>query len=167
MRGAAHAIGAEMRPVDRDAFPDRPTEQRAHRHAIRLAGDIQQRVLDRRDRLLVQPAARLPRQHVQMLRDLLEAPRVAPDQHRRQPVDHVRQAGTAKTLVELRPADDAVVGGDLQEREHPPAGIGLHRLDLGDLHGFLPRSRAALCLRYQTPPNPSTAHPARQEGPRD
>ena len=77
--GAAYAIGAEMGPVNRDAFPDRPTEQCGDRHAVGLAGNIQQGVLDRRNCLLVQPAARLPGQHMQVLGHLFEPPRVAAD----------------------------------------------------------------------------------------
>ena len=60
-RRAAHAVGAEMRPVDRDAVADRSAEQRIDRHAIGLAGHVEQRVLDRGDRLLVDAAARLAR----------------------------------------------------------------------------------------------------------
>ena len=125
-----------MRPVDRDAVADRSAEQRIDRHAIGLAGHVEQRVLDRGDRLLVDAAARLARDDVQVLGDLFVASWVAADQHRRKAADHVRQADGAETFVELRPADDAVVGGDLEEGEHAPAGIGLESLDAFDLHAM-------------------------------
>ncbi len=122
---AAHPVGAEMRPIDRDAFADWAAEQRVDRHPIGLAGDVEQGVLDRRDRLLVNAAARLPGQDMQMLGDLLIAARVLADQRRRQPADHVRETSRAEALVKLRPADDAIVGRYLEEGEHPPAGIRL------------------------------------------
>src|SRR5258707_12925182 len=48
--GIAHAVGAAMRPVDRDAVAQLAAEQLVDRHAQRLALDVQKRVLDRRDR---------------------------------------------------------------------------------------------------------------------
>ncbi len=133
---AAHTVGAEMRPVDRDAIADRPAEQRRDRHAVGLAGHVQQRVLDRRDRLLVDAAARLPGDDVQVLGDLFVAAWIAADQHGGEAADHVGEADRAEALVEFGPADDAVVGGDLEEREHAPAGIGLQRFDAPDLHAM-------------------------------
>ena len=133
-RGAAHAVGPEMRPVDRNAIADRPAEQGTDRYAIGLAGHVEQCVLDRRDRLLIDAAARLAGEHVQVLRDLFVAERVAADQHRREAADHIRQADRAEALVELGPANDAIVGGDLEEGEHAPAGIGLERFNVFDLH---------------------------------
>ena len=70
-----------MRPRERGALADRPAEQSRDRDAVGFAGDIQHGVLDGGDGLLVQPAARLARQHMQMLGDLLELPRVAPNQN--------------------------------------------------------------------------------------
>src|SRR3546814_15704328 len=65
----------------------------------------------------------------------------------------------AEALVELAPADDAVLGGQLDEVIVPPAGVAVQRLDLGDLHGLLlPIScRAATispiaCDRQSPPP---------------
>src|SRR6185437_1816394 len=91
-----------------------------------------------RDRLLVQSPARLPCQHVQVLSDLVVAAWIAADQHRRQAVYYVRQADAAEALIELGPADDPVIGHDLEKGEHPPAGIGLQCLHLSNLHGSSP-----------------------------
>ena len=62
-------------------------------------------------------------------------------------LDHIGQAGAAEAFVELGPADNAVVGGHLQERKHPPASVGLERLDLRDLHCFPPDMMIALSRR--------------------
>ena len=106
-----------------------------------FAGDIEQRVLDRGDGLLVQSAARLAGQDVQVLRHLLEHARVAADQDRGQAADDIGQSDGAKAFVELRPADDAFVRRDLEEGKHAPAGVGLERLDPRDLHWFPPDGR--------------------------
>ena len=72
----AHAVGAAMRPVDRDALAHRPAEQLVDRHAERLALDVEQRVLDRGDGARVHPARRLHLAHPQHRGDLLHRPRV-------------------------------------------------------------------------------------------
>src|SRR6185295_4294772 len=61
-----------------------------------------------------------------------------------QPLDRRRHAWRAKTLVVLAPADDAVLGHDLDEVVVPPAGVACERFDASDLgglfHDFLPRA---------------------------
>ena len=81
-RGAAHAVGAEMRPIDRNALADRAAEQRGDGDAIGLAGDVQQGILDGGDGLLVEPAAGLAREDVKVLGHLLEPAGVTADQDR-------------------------------------------------------------------------------------
>ena len=53
----------------------------------------------------------------------------------RHAADDGRQACAAISLVVFGPADDAIVGGDLEEREIPPPRIAVQVLDLDDLHG--------------------------------
>jgi hypothetical protein len=49
--------------------------------------------------------------------------------------DHAgHAAGAAEVLVVLAPADDARVGGELDEVEVAPAPVGVERLDRRDLH---------------------------------
>src|ERR1700722_20321678 len=128
------AIGAAMRPVDRDAFTHRPTEQRIDRHVQRLAAYIEQRVLQRGDGLVVDAPARLPGQHMQAGDEEFAAQRVMPDHQRRERADHLAQTRTAEAFVVFGPADDATVRRDLHEREEPPPGICLEHVDSGDLH---------------------------------
>src|SRR6185437_2183653 len=51
--------------------------------------------------------------------------------------DHVGEACAAETLAEFGPADDAVVGHNLEEGEHAPPGVAAQDVDGGDFHGFL------------------------------
>src|SRR5262249_10438429 len=55
-----------------------------------------------------------------------------------QGLDRTAQPRAAEALVVLRPADCAVVGDELEEREGPPPGIALVDLESLDLHRFLP-----------------------------
>ena len=76
----------------------------------RLGLEVDQRVLDRGDRLLVDAARRLAGHAVQEGGDLLDRPRVHADQPLAQPADDAGQALGAVSLHELRPADQALVG---------------------------------------------------------
>ena len=58
--GMARPVGAAMRPVDLQPVADRPAEHLVDRNAQRLGLDVDQRVLDRGDRLRVDAAGRLP-----------------------------------------------------------------------------------------------------------
>ena len=62
--GIAEAVAAAMRPVERQAVAHRPAEQLVDRNAQRLGLDVEQRVLDRGHRLLVDAARRLARDGV-------------------------------------------------------------------------------------------------------
>ncbi len=123
-----------MRPVEAQPVAHRATQQLIHRDAERLRLDVHQGVLDGGDRLLVDAVGGLAGQAVQEGGDLLDRPRVHADQPLAQPPDDAAQALGAEILHELRPADQAVVGGDLQEREIPPAGVAVQVLDLDDAH---------------------------------
>ena len=52
--------------------------------------------------------------------------------------DQRRHAADAEIVDIFRPADEAIIGRELQEREIPPAGIGLQGLDPRDAHPGLP-----------------------------
>ena len=49
-------------------------------------------------------------------------------------LDHAGQPLRAITFHVLRPADDTLVGGDLQKGVDPPAGIAMQVFDLGNFH---------------------------------
>jgi hypothetical protein len=70
----------------------------------------------------------------QMAIDELDIARILADHHRRQRLDDLGQAAAAEALVVFRPADDAVIGHDLEERERPPSGIAAQGFDLCDFH---------------------------------
>ena len=133
--GVAEAVAAAMRPVERQAVAHLAAEQLVDRHAERLGLDVEQRILDRGHRLLVDAARRLAGDGVLHRHDALDRPRVLADQAGRHAADHGGEAGAAVAFVVFRPADDPVVGGDLQEREIAPAGVAMQVFDLGNLHG--------------------------------
>ena len=63
---------------------------------------------------------------------------VQPDQPLRHAVDDGGKAATAVGLGVFRPADQPVVGGDLQKRKRAPAGVAMQVLELRDFHGRFP-----------------------------
>ncbi len=152
--GETDPPGAAMRPVEPQPVAHRAAEQLVHRNAERLCLDVDEGVLDRGDRLLVDAVGGLPGQAVQEGGDLLDWPRIHADQPLAQSPDDAAQALGAEILHELRPADQAVVGGDLQEREIPPAGVAVQVLDFGDPHDVLLRRCGdvrADRMRFQEP----------------
>jgi hypothetical protein len=59
------------------------------------------------------------------------------DDARRQPLDHGADARRAEALIVFAPADNAVVGGELDEVIVAPAGIGSEGFDGRDFHGIV------------------------------
>jgi hypothetical protein len=59
---------------------------------------------------------------------------VLPDEQWHEAADHGRDPAPAKCLVILAPADDALVGGDLEEIEVAPGAVRAQRLDAFYLH---------------------------------
>ena len=133
-RIAGHAIRAAVRPVQRQAVPNGAAEQRVYRHVQGLALDVEQSVLDRRDRLLRHAAAGLPGDGVELLAQKFMGARVFAHQALRQVLDHPAEAGAAVALVVLGDAVQAVVRGQFQEREHPPPGVAVQGLVARQLH---------------------------------
>ena len=136
--GMAQAIGAAVRPVEPQPVAHRTVQELGDRHAQRPRLDVDQRVLERRDRLLDQPARRLAGERVQHRRDALYRPGIQPDQVLGEPADDRAQSLAAVALVVLGPADHAIVGGDLEERPDAPAGIAVQVLDFGNPHELSP-----------------------------
>ena len=119
------AIGAAVRPVEADALAHRAAEQRVDRHAQRLRFDVQERVLDRADRLLDHAAARLTADRVEQRDHRLVGSRVHADDRGREVLDRGRHALAAERLVVLAPADQPLIGADLEEIEAARSRVGV------------------------------------------
>ena len=121
-----------MRPVDPDAVADLAAQKFVAGHAERLGFDVEQGVLDRTERQRHHAAGGRPGRGKQLGIDALVLEGVLADHAGRQPLDRDADAGGAKTLVELAPARDAVVGDDLDEVVVAPAcvaGKGFNAFD--------------------------------------
>ena len=143
MIGIAGAIGAAMRPVELQSVAYRAAQHFIDRHAQRLGLDVDERVLDRRNRHLVDAASRLPAGRVEIGAVALDRPRVLADEPLRHFADDLGQPLRAVAFHVFGPTDDAVVGGDLQKRIDPPAGIAMQVFDFGNLHRRFLRLRLA------------------------
>ena len=136
------APGRAMRPVDPDAVADLAAEQFVAGHAERLCFHVEQRVLDRAERQRHHAAGGRSRRGKQFGIDSFVLQRVLADDPRRQPLDRGGDAGRAKAFVEFAPADQAVLGRQLDEVIVAPAGVAGKRFDAADAgclgHDFLP-----------------------------
>ena len=126
-----------MRPVQAHAIAHRSAEQLVDRHLQRASLQVEQPVLDGADGLLHDAARRLATNRLHQRHVRLERARVFADQIWREALDDGVQAGPAEGLVELAPADQAVVGSDLQIVEVAAARVGLHGFNALDLHALL------------------------------
>ena len=133
-RVGGHAVGAAVRPVQRQAVPNRPAEQRVNRHAQGLALDVEQSVLNGRNRLLRHPSAGLPGDGIELLAQEFVGAGVPAYQSLRQVLDDPAETGAAVTLVILGDAVQTLVRGQFQEREHPPPGVAVQGLVARQFH---------------------------------
>ena len=118
-----------MRPVERDAVAQLAAEEHVARHAERLCLGIEQRILDRGDRLRDDTAGGGTRRRIKLRVDaLVIADRLA-DHLGGEFCDDGADAGRAEVLGELAPADDAVRRRELDEMVVAPAGVAGERLD--------------------------------------
>jgi hypothetical protein len=104
-----------MRPVDLHPVAKGAAEQLVDRYAERLGLDVDQRVLDRADRLGVEPAGRLAGGGVKKVAVFFDRTRVLADEARAELLDDRGEALRAVALHEFGPAGDALVGRDLEE----------------------------------------------------
>ena len=127
--------------VDHHVVARLAAQQLVHRHAQRLALDVPQRRVDRRDRRHRHRPAAPVRALVKVVPDVLDAPRVAPDQQRDHVVGQVARDGQLAP-VQRRVAEPvhAALGLDLQRDEVPPRRADDH-LRRHDLHWFTPLAR--------------------------
>src|SRR5262249_44781558 len=140
--GAQHAAA---RPVDLHAVANGAAEKLVDRNAERLTLDVEARILDGGDGMGADPARGRPRAGVERRVDAPQRAWVLADQRGTEAVDQGGHA-LAAALVELGPAGEALVGGDLQEGIGVPAAIGLEILELDDLHP-LPRGGVSSRVR--------------------
>ena len=125
---------AAMRPVERNAFAEGAAEQGIDRDAQGLRLDVEAGILDHRDGLRVQPAMGHARHRVQRRADASDLARVHADHDVGELAQQRRQSAGAVAVVIFGPADKAVVGHDLQEREDAPAGVGMQVLKARNPH---------------------------------
>ena len=121
--------------VHADLVTAAAAQQLIHRRAELLALDIPKRLLDTADAGGQDGAAAIESRAVHGLPEVFNAHGVRADEHRAQFVDrHLDRASTAFQHG-FAPADDALVGRDLQEH---PSGLDMEGFQVCDLHKAFP-----------------------------
>src|SRR5690242_18673737 len=110
-----------MRPVDADAIANLAAEQFVSRDAEMLRLGVEQRVLDRADRLRHDATGGWPGPAVEIRIDPLMRARILADDAQRKALDRAGKAGGAKAFVELTPTDNAARRRHLDEMIVAPA----------------------------------------------
>ena len=129
-----YAVGAAMRPVDPHPVAHRPAEQFVDGDSVMLRLDVEEGVLNGADRLAHYAARRRARRRVEQPVEAFGRSRVLADDLRRERFYRRRHARRAEPLLELAPADHAVIGRNLAEREVAPPRIRMQGFDGSDLH---------------------------------
>jgi hypothetical protein len=129
--GRLHGIVAADPSVDPHAVAHVPAEQRVHRDAAGLAGDVPQRLVDPRDGAREDRPASVEAALRQRLPQVLDPQRVRPDHDVGQLVDRGAHRLGPPLDDGLSPSDDALVGLHAQEQ---PARDDEERLHAGDAH---------------------------------
>ena len=138
-RGMQRARHAAARPIDGQAPANRAAEKFIDGNAQRLRLDLDAGIDDRPDRMGLQAAGRAARHRLQEGIDLVDRARILADDETAEAEDQTGEPAPPAPLAELRPADEARIGGDLEERVIVPAGIDIEVFELDDFHRF-PRS---------------------------
>ena len=102
-----------VRPVDPDLVADLAAEQRIAGHTQRLRLCIEQRVLDRTERLPHHATGARPGDVAKVLTDMLVMHCALADEAVLDLVDRRLDARRAEILIELAPANNPVFSGDL------------------------------------------------------
>ena len=134
-RRLVHPGPAAVRPIDPQSVTLLAAEELIHRYIEGFAFDVQERVLERRDRLRIDPARGLPRRRIEPRERRVVGKRIGTFHERRELFDHFGSAPTAVAFVVLAVTHDPFVGGDLAVGEDAPAGVRMEGIDLGDFHG--------------------------------
>src|SRR3954453_16383153 len=112
-----------MRPIDPDMVADLAAEQFVAGHTETLRLGVEQRILDRAERLRHYAAGGGTRGREQLCVYALVPEDVLPHDAGGQALDRSADARRAEALVELAPSDDAVLGRQLDEVVVSPAGV--------------------------------------------
>src|SRR6185312_6781866 len=134
-----NAKASAMGPVNLHIVPHRAAEERIHRDSARLGCDVDTGVLDRGDRLMIEPSRGELSHRVQLGGEPREGARVASGHEGTEREDHLGERGAPGSLREFRPPGDSFIRENLEKGERPPAPIGAEYPELADAHGFNPR----------------------------
>jgi len=116
-------------------FARRAAEQRVDGYTERLRLHIEAGILDRGDHLIGEAAGRELRHAMERGADLADSARIhAGDDRGVARNERADAAADAEIVDVFRPADEAFIGGEFQEIEGAPAGIGGQCLDFCYLH---------------------------------
>src|SRR5215204_7729309 len=129
-----NAPARAVRPVDGNDIPLLPAKQVVDRHTQGLGFGVQQRIFDGTERLGAQSVRGGSRgSRKGGIEALMVVYRLA-DQTVSIPLDDGREPGRPEGLVEFAPADDAVIGDELEKVIVTPSGIAGQRFDPLDFH---------------------------------
>ena len=146
------APGPAVRPVHADAVAHLATQQVVAGHPQRAGLGVEQRVLDRAECFADDAAGGLAGAGEQVLVDGFMVEHGAADDQRCQRLDGRGEAGRGKPLVVLRPADDAIGRGDLQEVVVPPRCVARQRLDALDQRSGIGRTAGGCDIDHCSAP---------------
>ena len=125
-----------MRPVDPDAVADLAAEQFVAGYSERFCFRVEQRIFDGAERLRHDAAGGGTGRCEQLGIDAFVLKRVLAHHPRREAPDRGTEPGRTETFVKFTPADDAVLGGELDKVVVPPAGIAGQQFDAFYLRCF-------------------------------
>jgi hypothetical protein len=133
-RGMVDAPARAVRPVDGNDVPLLTAKQVVDGHAQGLGFGVQQRVFDGTERLGAQSVRSGSRGGRKSGVEALMVVYLLADQTVSIPLDDGREPGRPEGLVEFAPADDAVIGDELEKMIVTPSGIAGQRFDPLDYH---------------------------------
>src|SRR5208282_4707146 len=116
-------------------------EQHITRHPEPLGLGVEQGVFDRTEPLTDHAPGCRPGKAVELGIDPLVVEDVLRDDPRGEPLNDRADPGRTEAFVELAPADDALVGGELQKMVIPPARVTAQDFETRDLHRRSPVTR--------------------------
>src|SRR5919112_4439454 len=125
-----------MRPIDGNEIPLLPAKQVVDGHAQGLGFGVQQRIFDGTERLSAQSVRRGSRGGRKGGVETLMVVYLLADQSVSIPLYDGREPGRPENLVEFAPADDALIGDELEKVIVTPSGIAGQRFDPLDFHRF-------------------------------
>src|SRR5918995_2025937 len=164
-RRMVDAPARAMRPIDGNEVPLLTAKQVVDGHAQGLGFGVQQRVFDGAERLGAQSVRSGSRgSRKGGIEALMVVYRLA-DQSVSIPLDDGREPGRPEGLVEFAPADDPVIGDELEKVIVTPSGIAGQRFDPLDFHRLelsfraesLSTASRSLCLSIQPPVRAGTS----------